>query len=40
MDYKNAIIEAINKHERIIPDLIVILTFENPLRKNIISNKL
>ena len=33
MDYKNAIIEAINKHERIIPDLIVILTFENPLRK-------
>ena len=33
MDYKNAIIEAINKYERIIPDLIVILTFENPLRK-------
>lgn len=33
MDYKNSIIEAINEFEKSIPDLIVIMTIENPLRK-------
>ena len=33
MDYKNAVIEAINKFENVNPDLIAILTLENPKRK-------
>ena len=33
MDYKEAIIEAINKFQKSNPDLIAILTLENPLRK-------
>ena len=33
MSYKDAIIEALNKFEKSNPDLIVILTLENPLRK-------
>ena len=33
MDYKSAVVEAINKFENVNPDLIAILTVENPLRK-------
>ena len=33
MDYKQAIIDAINKFQKSNPDLIAILTLENPLRK-------
>ncbi len=33
IDYKSAVIEAINKFENLNPDLIAILTVENPLRK-------
>ena len=33
MDYKSAVVEAINKFENVNPDLIAILTLENPLRK-------
>ena len=33
MNYKEAIIEALKKFEKTTPDLIAILTLENPLRK-------
>ena len=33
MNYKDAIVEALNKFEKINPDLIAILTLENPMRK-------
>ena len=33
LDYKPAVIEAVNKFEKVNPDLIAILTVENPLRK-------
>ena len=33
LDYKPAVIEAVNKFEKVNPDLIAILTIENPLRK-------
>ena len=32
MDFKNSIIDAINKFDKINPDIIAILTIENPLR--------
>ncbi len=32
MDYKNSVLSAISKFDKIIPDIIAILTIENPLR--------
>lgn len=32
MDYKKSVINAINHYEKVSPDIVVILTFENPLR--------
>lgn len=39
IDYKEAVINAINKFEKKIIDLIVIMTYENPLRKSFYINQ-